>query len=126
MKRLKRVLIICPQFAPLNGADMHRVRMSLPFFQERGYEPVILALDPEGTSLEQDPHLLATLPSDLRVFRVSPLPERATSWFGLRNPALRSVPSFIRTANQLIRRERVDLVYFSTTMFPLLALGPYW
>ena len=33
---MKRLLIISPNFPPLNAADMQRVRMSLPYFKDFG------------------------------------------------------------------------------------------
>jgi hypothetical protein len=124
---MKRVLVVSPNFAPINGADMHRVRSTLPYFRESGYEPLVLALDPSGISDEQhDPLLLATVADDVRVWRVPVWPERATRWLGVRNPALRAGPALMRVGSKIIRELGVDLVYFSTTMFPVMTLGRYW
>jgi glycosyltransferase involved in cell wall biosynthesis len=105
---------------------MHRVRSTLPYFRERGYEPFVLALDPSATSAPRDPLLLATVGEDVRVWRVPAWPERATRWLGVRNPALRGAPSLIKVGSRIIREQGIDLVYFSTTAFPLMTLGRYW
>jgi len=41
---MKRVLIVSPNFPPINAPDMQRVRMSLPFYRDNGWEPVVLAV----------------------------------------------------------------------------------
>ncbi len=47
---MRRVLIVSPHFPPTNAPDHQRVRMSLPYFQENGWEPVVLAVTADGVS----------------------------------------------------------------------------
>jgi hypothetical protein len=51
---MKRVLIISPYFAPVNAADMQRVRMSLPYFKKSGWEAEVVAVSLEFTDMQTD------------------------------------------------------------------------
>ena len=44
---MKRVLIVTPNWPPVSYPDLHRVRMALPYFQQFGWEPIILKIDPD-------------------------------------------------------------------------------
>ena len=123
---LKRVLIISPHFPPVNAADMHRVRQSLPYFPEHGWEAVTLAVDADYVEMQRDEALLATLPSDTEVHRVTALDYRWTRAFGLGSLALRSLHTLWQAGNQLLAERPFDLVYFSTTAFPVILLGRLW
>jgi glycosyltransferase involved in cell wall biosynthesis len=123
---MKRVLIISPNFPPIAYPDMQRVRMALPFMKECGWEPLILKVDPKEQAGIKDPLLAATLPSDLGVWQAGCVPLALTRWAGLRNVGLRSFFHIATLGNRIIETERPDIVFFSTTMFPLFALGPYW
>src|SRR6476620_2061415 len=91
----RRVLIVSPHFPPVNAPDMQRVRMSLPFFRESGWEPMVLAVEPGGTE-SLDPLLSATLPADVPIERVPSLPPGLTRPLGVGNVALRSLPWLYR------------------------------
>ena len=122
---MRRLLIVSPHFPPVNAPDMQRVRMSLPFFRESGWEPMVLAVEPEGTE-SLDPLLSATLPADVPIERVPSLPPGLTRPLGVGNVALRSLPWLYRAGSNLIKRRQIDLVYFSTTMFLSMPLGRVW
>lgn len=123
---MKKVLIISPHFPPVNAADMHRVRQSLPHFRDFGWEPTVLAVDPDYVEGYRDENLLATIPEDVPVERLPALDTRWTRKFGLGSLALRSLHQFRKAGNALLARGGFDLVYFSTTAFPVLVLGPTW
>ena len=123
---LRRVLIISPNFPPINAPDHQRVRMSLPYFEEFGWRPTVLAVQPEAVEGTDDPLLARTVPADVEVVRTGALPVRWTRRLGLGSLALRALPAFWREGNRLLARERFDAVYFSTTMFAVMALGPVW
>ncbi len=125
-RRLRKVLIISPRFVPLNAADMHRVRQSLPYLHEFGWHAVVLSVDPRHYEGPSDPLLELTIPPDAEVHRVSAFDARWTRKVGLGSLALRSLWFYKRAGNQLLARGDVDLVYFSTTEFPVAVLGPYW
>jgi hypothetical protein len=123
---MRRVLIVSPHFPPINAPDHQRVRMSLPYYEEFGWRATVLAVRPEDVEGTDDPLLEQTLPLDLEVVRTGAVPLRWSRRVGLGNLALRALPAFWRAGNRLLARERFDAVYFSTTMFAVMALGPIW
>jgi len=123
---LRRVLIVSPHFPPVNAPDHQRVRMSLPYLRDNGWEAHVLAVDPQFIEGFQDPGLVRTLPGDVPVTRAAAIPPRLTRWLGLGNLALRALLPLDREGSRLLRRGRFDLVYFSTTVFPVMRLGPRW
>ena len=62
------VLIVSPHFPPADAADMHRIRLSLPYFREFGWDPIILAVDPLYDECVQEKRFLETIPQDLQTF----------------------------------------------------------
>lgn len=125
--RLKKLLIVSPHFAPTNAPDMQRVRLALPYLRTFGWEPVVLAMDPlmiEGGV--NDPLLEKTYPDDIRVVRVRGIPPRFTRWSGIGSLWFRCGRAFRRAGEQLLREEKFDLVFFSTTQFDAFTLGPRW
>jgi hypothetical protein len=123
---VKRVLIVSPSFPPISAADLHRVRTSLAFYGESGWEPRVLAIDPDAHGGLQEPELLQTIPADVSVTRCGGVPESLTRWVGIHTPALRAIRHLYRAGADIIRRDAIDLVYFSTTMFPVTTLGRVW
>jgi hypothetical protein len=123
---MKRVLILSPRFPPINAADMHRVRHSLPYFRDFGWEATVLAVDPARVEGEREERLWDTYPSNADVRRVDALPQEWTRRIKVGNLALRALSYYLQQGSSIIRREDIDLVYFSTTAFPILALGRYW
>jgi glycosyltransferase involved in cell wall biosynthesis len=124
---MKRVLIISPHFPPVNSADMHRVRQSLPYLKEFGWEPVVIAVDEvcvEAYSLDE--LLLQTIPEDIEVHKVQAFDVRKTRKFGLGSLSMRSYFHIQKKGDQLLKERKFDLVYFSTTAFHVMALGPRW
>ena len=125
MSKKQRVLIVSPNFPPINAADMQRVRMSLPYFSEYGWDPYVLAVAPTAGQA-QDPLLMETVPPSLPIERVGAVPLAVSRWCGIGNIAIRALPHLYRTGAELIARRRIDLVYFSTTMFFAMPLGRLW
>ena len=123
---MKRVLIISPHFAPINAADMHRVRQSLPYFKEFGWTPTVLAVDPNLVEMNRDEGLMTTLPEDADIRYVPAFDYRVTRRVGLGSLALRSMWQYRRAGDAILAEGGIDLVYFSTTAFPVLILGPRW
>jgi len=121
-----RVLIVSPHFPPVNAPDHQRVRMSLPYFHEFGWEPHVLAVHPEYVQGILDPQLTETLPLGIPITRVPALPVLISRWIGLGSLGLRSWRSLKVEGNRLLRSGNFDLVFFSTTQFPVLTLGPQW
>jgi hypothetical protein len=123
---LKKVLIISPYFPPVNAADMQRVRMSLPYFAGYGWEAEVVCIDPVYTDVAKDELLLESLPPDIMIHKVKALNKKWTSKIGLGSIALRSLWYYRKKVNELLKAAPYDLIYFSTTQFPVCVLGAYW
>src|SRR5207244_9037108 len=89
---LRSVLIVSPNFPPINAPDHQRVRMALPYFTECGWEPVVLSVAAEYSESSRDETLTATLPEDVEIHRVSALQATMTRTVGLGRLVLRSIP----------------------------------
>lgn len=122
----RRLLIVAPHWPPINAPDLHRVRMSLSYYRECGWEPVVLCVHADDVVGTREPDLELTVPSDIRIVRCRALALRWTRWIGLGNLGWRALGSLQRAGAALLRRERFDLVFFSTTQFLTFALGPVW
>jgi hypothetical protein len=120
------VLIVSPHFPPVNAPDHQRVRMSLPYLAEFGWQAHVLAVDPRFVDGFLDPALSRTLPDDVPVTRVVALPAGLTRRVGLGGLGLRALGPLALAGDRLLRSRGFDLVYFSTTIFPTLNLGPVW
>jgi hypothetical protein len=122
----KKVLIISPYFVPSNAADMHRVRISLPYFREFGWDTEVVTVDPQYSDLVKDELLMQSVPDDIKIHKIKAFDKKWTSKFGLGSLALRSLWFYKKKVNQLLSASQFDLIYFSTTQFPVCILGSYW
>lgn len=123
---MRRVLIVSPHFPPTNAPDHQRVRMSLPFYRDHGWEPVVLAVDASVVENARDPLLAETLPANICIHRVGAWPAKWSRRLGLGNIAYRAWSQLRDTGDGLLRESPFDLVYFSTTQFVATALGRRW
>jgi len=123
---MRRVLIISPHFPPTNAPDHQRVRMSLPYFKENGWEAVVLAVEASAAAAPVDPLLATTVPRDVSVHRVGALPASLTRLAGLGSVAYRAWFQLKSAGDRLLREGGFDLVYFSTTQFVATVLGRRW
>lgn len=124
-----RVLIVSPHFPPINSPDHQRIRMSLPYFHEFGWKPIVLCIDQnfvEGIEGIIDPYLALTVPSSTEIIKSYTIPTKVSRSIGLGNLAIRSIPFLIKTISKYLREDSIDLVYFSTTVFLTMPLGRYW
>lgn len=122
----RRVLIVTTAFPPLNPQDAQRIRLSLPYYSKQGWDVVVLTVKPSEQLEPVDESLLATLPPDLRLVRCGALPLRFSQKFRIRRLGFRSWGHLFLAGYRILRRERFDLVLFSTGQFPTLSLGPVW
>lgn len=123
---MKRVLIISPYFPPCNAADMQRVRMSLPFFRECGWDAEVVMVDERYTDIKQDELLLQSIPAGIKIHKVAAFDKKWTSKLGLGSIALRSFRFYKKYVDRLLKNNKFDLIYFSTTQFPVCVLGAHW
>ena len=105
---------------------MQRIRMSLPYFKQFGWEAEIVTIDPASAEMNKDPLLYQSLPDQIRCHYVKAFSKRWTFKLGLGSIALRSLWFYKRKVNQLLHKNNYDLIYFSTTQFPVCTLGAYW
>jgi hypothetical protein len=123
---VRRVLIVSPRFPPTNAADIHRVRQSLPYLAEFGWEAVVLAVEPEFCDAPTDPLLLDTIPAATSVVRTEAVSPRLTRYFGISSLDLRAHMHLKAAGVKLLELGQFDLIYFSTTAFGIMSLGPQW
>jgi hypothetical protein len=105
---------------------MQRVRMSLPYFLDLGWEAEVVAVDYRYVDTVKDELLLESIPSNVKVHHVQALSKKRTAKFGLGSLALRSMWFYRKKVNKLLKEKKFDLIYFSTTEFPICVLGAYW
>ncbi|MEB3356837.1 MAG: glycosyltransferase [Synechococcales bacterium] len=122
----RRVLIVSPHFPPTHAPDHQRIRTALPHLAEFGWEAEILTVDPREVPHGIDAQLAQVLPEDLAIHRTAALPYRFTRLLGFGNVGWRCLPYLLQTGNRLLAQKRFDLIFFSTTIFPVMILGPYW
>lgn len=106
---------------------MHRVRQSLPYYSDFGWEAEVITVALEHIEVYSlDPLLLETIPASIKVHQVKALPVKYTRKFGLGSLSMRAYPYILKKGDQLLRTGKFDLVFFSTTAFHVMALGPRW
>lgn len=123
---MKKVLIISPRFPPKNAPDHHRVRTSLPYFRQNGWEPTVLCLTPETSDGINDPNLELSVDTDIRVVRVAAWSESMCRKFGFGHIDYRCLWPLYQAGRQLLKAEKFDVVFFSTTVFLTFILGRFW
>jgi len=105
---------------------MQRVRMSLPYFKQFGWDAEVVTVDPQYSEISKDELLVQTIPIGIKIHQVKAFNKKLTSKFGLGSIALRSLWFYRKKVNQLLKKGHFDLIYFSTTQFPVCILGAYW
>jgi hypothetical protein len=105
---------------------MHRVRMSLTYFKKFGWDAEVVRVDPKYTDLPQDELLLESVPTDVKVHYIKALRKKWTTKLGFGSIAYRSYWAYRQKVNLLLKSEKFDLIYFSTTQFQICTLGAYW
>jgi len=123
----RRVLIVTSSYAPAMIADMHRARQLAWELPELGWEVEILA--PDATY--QPPSCLDDDSADYfasgtRVHQVPAYRPRLFHALRMGGIGWRAYRPMARLGDRLLRLRRFDLVYFSTTQFPLFLLGARW
>src|SRR5882724_10525137 len=99
---MREVLIVSPHFPPVDAADMHRIRVSVPYFAEFGWKATVLTVEPRFVESVQEPKFGQTLPTGLRVLRTAALSGKWTRVMGLGNLGLRAFPFLYSAGSRLI------------------------
>ncbi len=123
---MRRVLILAPHFPPADTPDMHRVRMGVGHYRACGWEPVVLCVRAEDTRRLIDSSLLHTIPADVRVETVAAPGGAILNALRVNALGIRAAGALERAGAALLAREPFDLVFISTTSFPLMKLGVTW
>jgi len=105
---------------------MQRVRMSLPYFKTLDWEAEVVTVDQEYADIATDKLLIESLPPAIKIHKVIAFKKKWTGKFGLGSIALRSMYFYRKKVNSLLSKNKYDLIYFSTTQFPICILGAYW
>jgi hypothetical protein len=100
--------------------------MSLPYLKSFGWDAHVLAVQPNYVEMVQDPLLSETVPQGVPVTWVKALPVEYTRLLGIGNLGLRSLSFLLKAGDHLLRKQSFDLIYFSTTVFQTMILGPHW
>ena len=106
---------------------MHRVRQSVSYFEDFGWVPAVIVVEAkqiEGGIIES--LLLDSLPKELELIKVKAFSIKWTRKLGLGALALRSLFFYFKEVNSILKKDSFQLIYFSTTQFPVLILGRYW
>lgn len=122
----KKLLAISPYFPPANTPDMQRLRMALPYFSESGWEVTVAAAADDRHSAPRDPLLLRTVPVGTRVVYPRTWNEASCRRFGFGHLSYRVAWPWRGEMLRLLREEKFDLVFFTTTQTMVLANGPFW
>lgn len=105
---------------------MQRVRMSLPYFTQFGWDADVVVVDEKYSQMIKDDLLLQSVPPNVNIYKINAWSKKFTAKFGLGSLALRSLWFYRKKINQLLKTTKYDLIYFSTTQFPVTILGTYW
>ena len=107
---------------------MQRIRMSLPYFKKFGWEAEVVTVKSKYSDLLKDEVMLQSIPADIEIHRINAFEKSWTSKFGLGSLALRSLWFYRQEVNRILKKKKhgFDLIYFSTTQFPICILGAYW
>ncbi len=123
---MRRLLIISPHYPPTDVVDMHRVRAGSRYYAENGWSPTVLAVRPQDCGRLVDPRLSETAPNNVPVVRTAAFPERLSRPLGFSAIGFRAYAQLRAAGDRIIRETKPDLAFFSTTAFPLMALGASW
>lgn len=105
---------------------MQRMRMSLSYFHYFQWNSEVVTVDQKHSDMLKDELLMQSIPANIKIHYVKAFERKWTSKIGLGSLALRSLWFYFQKVNQLLKHEKFDLVYFSTTQFPVCILGAYW
>ena len=120
---MKTVAVISPDFTPSSMPNALRVRLLVEHLQEYGWEPVVIATDPQYYEQPADPENEALLRGKYEIIRTRAWPAQFTRRFGLGDVGLRSFYYQWRALSQLCRSRKVDLVFISVPPNYSMALG---
>lgn len=123
---MKKVLVISPHFPPINAPDHQRIRMMLPYMSALGWHVEVVMIDASCVEGKIDSLLEKTIPSTCKVHAVKTMPLKYGRLLGMRTLGWRSLYPIQRAVDALLEKQSFDMIFFSTTIFQVLAWGPRW
>jgi hypothetical protein len=120
---MKKVAIIAPDFVPSNMPPALRVRNFARHLPGFGWQPIVLAADPqfyEGRLDWENQHLL---PESLHVIRTSALPVGIARKLGVGDIGMRSFWHIWRALRSLCAAEQIDLILIPVAPYVPMLLG---
>lgn len=105
---------------------MQRIRMSLPYFAENGWDAEIVTVNEKHSDLSKDDLLLENIPDNIVIHKVDAFSKKFTSKFGLGSLGIRSMYFYRKYVSNILKTKKYDLIYFSTTEFSVTILGSFW
>ena len=119
---MKTILIIYPHWMPSNLVGAQRARLLSRFFEEFGWNPIVLAVDPACYNEPPVDELVKLVKPgmDVRFVKVNPQ-NGVYRWFG--DLTLRGFKSLRNKAIEIIRTEKIDFVWLPIPSFYNALLG---
>lgn len=106
---------------------MHRVRHMLNHIGKFDWEAEVVAVDPKYNDIySKDELLIKTIPSSTKIHWVRAFKIKYTRRVGLGSISMRSYIFYKKYVNKLLNEKKFDVIFFSTTAFHVMSLGPYW
>ncbi len=103
------------------------MRMLLPRLEANGWDYRLLTVRPDQCDFELDDQLrVISRYDESKKSEAGAIPKRLSGLFGINNIGYRSFFSLLISGFKILRKERCTLVFFSTTSFFTLLLGPIW
>jgi hypothetical protein len=100
--------------------------MSLPCYSDFGWEPTVICVQEKYCEGFVDKTLLYSVPDSIKIHKIKALPANITRKIGLGSLSLRSLLYYKYEVSKILNKEKYDLIFFSTTMFHVCSLGPFW
>lgn len=100
--------------------------MSLPYFEKYNWKAHVVTVDLNFVEGYYDEILNESIPKNTKITYVRALNQKWTRKLGLGSLSLRAIFYYFQAVNQILKNEKFDLIFFSTTMFHVGALGAYW
>jgi len=120
--RNPKVLIIYPHYPPSNLVGVHRIRLFAQHLPSYGWRPCILTVHERHYEERLDYDMNRLLPEGQWIVKTSAFPLSRPRLIG--DIGLRAFLFLYFRAVDIIRKEKIDLVYFSIPSYYVVLLGP--
>ncbi len=107
--KIKKLLIIYPNWIPSNAVGVQRVRLIVNFLKEFNWEPTILSVNSAFYEEEKSDDLLQLVNKDIRIKFVNARKAKKIRIYG--DIALRAFGNLKRKAIEIIKNEKIDCVW---------------